>query len=405
MQVTSGGLHYTKHTNMGLNINKIYEFARHLRLVFIFIAAGIVLTSTIFTNKLAKSLAAEEKKKVEIWAEAIRQSLLLEEGTNTDLIVKIIEGNSTIPIIMTDAKNNVISSLNIEEPKTEVTPFYNKKIESFKASHQAIEIRLADTIQYIYYDDSLFLKQLYYFPYVQLGVIFVFLLVAFFAFSGTKRAEQNQVWVGLSKETAHQLGTPISSLLAWVDLLKMRHSEDNLIGEMEKDVNRLRIIAERFSKIGSKPDLNVVSLNETLTNAVTYMANRTSQKVAIECHFPTDEDVFISLNIPLFEWVIENLCKNAIDAMDGIGRIDITIIKRNDEVLIDVKDTGKGIDKSKYKVVFTPGFTTKKRGWGLGLSLAKRIIEEYHGGKIFVKHSELNIGTTFRIQLKVNSAV
>ena len=214
MQVTSGGLHYTKHTNMGLNINKIYEFARHLRLVFIFIAAGIVLTSTIFTNKLAKSLAAEEKKKVEIWAEAIRQSLLLEEGTNTDLIVKIIEGNSTIPIIMTDAKNNVISSLNIEEPKTEVTPFYNKKIESFKASHQAIEIRLADTIQYIYYDDSLFLKQLYYFPYVQLGVIFVFLLVAFFAFSGTKRAEQNQVWVGLSKETAHQLGTPISSLLA-----------------------------------------------------------------------------------------------------------------------------------------------------------------------------------------------
>jgi signal transduction histidine kinase len=250
-----------------------------------------------------------------------------------------------------------------------------------------------------------YLKQLYYFPYVQLGVIFVFLLVAFFAFSGTKRAEQNQVWVGLSKETAHQLGTPISSLLAWVDLLKMRHSEDNLIGEMEKDVNRLRIIAERFSKIGSKPDLNVVSLNETLTNAVTYMANRTSQKVAIECHFPTDEDVFISLNIPLFEWVIENLCKNAIDAMDGIGRIDITIIKRNDEVLIDVKDTGKGIDKSKYKVVFTPGFTTKKRGWGLGLSLAKRIIEEYHGGKIFVKHSELNIGTTFRIQLKVNSAV
>ncbi|MEI8273959.1 MAG: HAMP domain-containing sensor histidine kinase, partial [Paludibacter sp.] len=234
------------------------------------------------------------------------------------------------------------------------------------------------------------------------GVIFLFLLVAFFAFSSTKKAEQNQVWVGLSKETAHQLGTPISSLLAWVDLLKMRHSEDKLIGEMEKDVNRLGIIAERFSKIGSKPDLMIVSLNETLQNAVQYMSNRSSQKVAIQCHFSTEEHVFISLNIPLFEWVIENLCKNAIDAMDGSGNIDITVLQKNDEVLIDIKDTGKGIDKKKFKMVFTPGFTTKKRGWGLGLSLAKRIIEEYHGGKIFVKQSELNVGTIFRIILKTN---
>jgi two-component system, sporulation sensor kinase D len=388
---------------MTFNINKLYEFTRHLKLVFIFIAVGIVLASTIFTNRLANSLAAEEKKKVQIWAEAIRQSILLEEGTNTDLIVKIIEGNTTIPIIMTDAKNNVISSLNIVEPKTHLNEFYSKEIARLKTKQSAIEIKIDDTIQYIYYDDSLFLKQLYYFPYVQLGVIFVFLLVAFFAFSGTKKAEQNQVWVGLSKETAHQLGTPISSLLAWVDLLKMRHSEDKLIGEMEKDVNRLGIIAERFSKIGSKPDLQMVSLNETLDNAVQYMSNRTSQKVAIQCHFPVEEAVFINLNIPLFEWVIENLCKNAIDAMNGIGRIDISVFHRNDEVIIDVKDTGKGIDKGKFKVVFTPGFTTKKRGWGLGLSLAKRIIEEYHGGKIFVKQSELNTGTTFRIILKVNS--
>ena len=244
---------------------------------------------------------------------------------------------------------------------------------------------------------------MYYFPYIQLGVIFVFLLVAFFAFSGTKKAEQNQVWVGLSKETAHQLGTPISSLLAWVDLLKMRHQEDKLIGEMEKDVNRLRIIAERFSKIGSKPDLQIVSLNETLLNSVQYMTKRSSEKVAIKCHFPADEHLFIQLNVPLFEWVIENLCKNAIDAMDGIGRIDINVLPKNEEVYIDVKDTGKGMDKRKFKVIFTPGFTTKKRGWGLGLSLAKRIIEEYHGGKIFVKQSELNAGTVFRIILKVNS--
>lgn len=387
---------------MALKINKLYEITRQLKLAFLVIAAGIILASTYFTNRLANSLAEEERKKVEIWAEAIHQSIVLEEGTNTDLIVKILGSNTTIPIIMTDAKNNVISTLNITEPKTNLSEFYNKEIARLKSKRPAIEIKLDDTIQFFYYDDSLFLKQLLYFPYVQLGVIFLFLLVAFFAFSSTKKAEQNQVWVGLSKETAHQLGTPISSLLAWVDLLKMRHSEDKLIGEMEKDVNRLGIIAERFSKIGSKPDLMIVSLNETLQNAVQYMSNRSSQKVAIQCHFSTEEHVFISLNIPLFEWVIENLCKNAIDAMDGSGNIDITVLQKNDEVLIDIKDTGKGIDKKKFKMVFTPGFTTKKRGWGLGLSLAKRIIEEYHGGKIFVKQSELNVGTIFRIILKTN---
>ncbi|MDD4970262.1 MAG: HAMP domain-containing sensor histidine kinase [Paludibacter sp.] len=384
-------------------MNKLYEISQRLKLIFILIAIAIVLVSTLFTNSLAKSLAAEEHKKVEIWAEAIHQSIVDEGSNNIDLIMKIIEGNTTIPIIMTDANNNVISSLNITEPKTEVPEFYENEIARFKANRPGIKIKLDKTVQYLYYDDSLIIKQLYYFPYIQLGVIFVFLLVAFFAFSGTKKAEQNQVWVGLSKETAHQLGTPISSLLAWVDLLKMRHQEDKLIGEMEKDVNRLRIIAERFSKIGSKPDLQIVSLNETLLNSVQYMTNRSSQKVVIQCHIPADEHLFIELNVPLFEWVIENLCKNAIDAMDGVGRIDINVIPKTDEVYIDVKDTGKGMDKRKFKVIFTPGFTTKKRGWGLGLSLAKRIIEEYHGGKIFVKQSELNAGTVFRIILKVNS--
>jgi len=385
-----------------LNINKLYEISKRLKLIFILVAIAIVLVSTLFTNRLANSLAIEERKKVEIWAEAIHQSILENENTNVEIVMKIIEGNTTIPIIMTDANNKMISSLNIKEPKTHVAEFYTQEISRLKAKRPAIEVKLGKTIQYIYYDDSLFLKQLVYFPYVQFGVIIVFLLVAFFAFSGTKKAEQNQVWVGLSKETAHQLGTPISSLLAWVDLLKMRHQEDKLIGEMEKDVNRLRIIAERFSKIGSKPDLLIVSLNETLQNAVQYMSNRTSQKVAIQCHFPSDEQIFIHLNVPLFEWVIENLCKNAIDAMNGSGRIDLSIQQKNEEIIIDVKDTGKGIDKNKFKVIFTPGFTTKKRGWGLGLSLAKRIIEEYHGGKIFVKQSELNTGTVFRIILKVN---
>ena len=388
---------------MKFHINKLYELTRHLKLGFIVIGGSIVVASTIFTNRLSNSLAIEEKKKVEIWAEAIRQSNLADENTNLDLIIKIIEGNTTIPIIYTDANNQVIFSRNISEPKADMAEFYKKEIASFRKKNPPIELKFDDLKQYLYYDDSFFLKQLYYFPYVQLGIIIIFLLVAYFAFSGTKKAEQNQVWVGLSKETAHQLGTPISSLLAWVDLLKMRHQEEKLIGEMEKDVNRLKIIAERFSKIGSKPDLQLVSLNESVLNAVQYMRNRSSQKVTIKCHFTNNESIFINLNVPLFEWVIENLCKNAIDAMNGIGRIDIIIQKKNDEVYIDVKDTGKGMDRRKYKVVFTPGFTTKKRGWGLGLSLAKRIIEEYHGGKIFVKQSELNAGTVFRIVLRTNS--
>lgn len=386
-----------------LNINKLYEVSQRLKLIFIVIAIAIVVVSTLFTNRLAKSLAAEEQKKVEIWAEAAHQSIIADENTDITFISSIIQGNTTIPVILTDTNNVVISSLNIIEPKTDIPEFYTNKISRFNANKPRIKIKIDNTIEYLYYDDSRLVKQLYYFPYIQLGVIFIFLLVAFFAFSGTKKAEQNQVWVGLSKETAHQLGTPISSLLAWVDLLKMRHKEDKLIGEMEKDVNRLRIIAERFSKIGSKPDLQVVSLNETLLNSVQYMTKRSSQKVEINCHIPDDEYLFIKLNVPLFEWVIENLCKNAIDAMDGIGKIDIYVTRKNEDVLIDVKDTGKGMDKRKFKVIFTPGFTTKKRGWGLGLSLAKRIIEEYHGGKIFVKQSELNIGTVFRIILKANS--
>ena len=385
-----------------LNINKLYEISQRLKLIFIFVAIAIVVVSTLFTNRLAKSLAAEEQKKVEIWAEATHQSIIADENTDITFISSIIQGNTTIPVILTDTSNNVLSSLNIIEPKTNIDDFYVTEISKFSANKPRIKIKIDNTVEYLYYDDSSFVKQLYYFPYIQLGVIIIFLLVAFFAFSGTKKAEQNQVWVGLSKETAHQLGTPISSLLAWVDLLKMRHKEDKLIVEMEKDVNRLRIIAERFSKIGSKPDLQIVSLNETLLNSVQYMTNRSSQKVAINCHLPEDEHLFIKLNVPLFEWVIENLCKNAIDAMDGVGRIDIFVLLKNEEVYIDVKDTGKGMDKRKYKVIFTPGFTTKKRGWGLGLSLAKRIIEEYHGGKIFVKQSELNVGTVFRIILKVN---
>lgn len=384
-----------------MNLNKVYELSRHFKLIFIVIGVAIIILSTLFTNRLANKLALEEQKKIEIWAEATRQLISADVNTDIDFISKILEGNTTIPVIIVDEKDNLILARNFKEPAKNIDEFYKNEIHNLKSKRVPIEIKFEDnTSQFVLYDDSLLLKQLFYFPYIQLGVIIVFLLIAFFAFSSTKKEEQNRVWVGLSKETAHQLGTPISSLLAWVDILKSRHEDDKLIGEMGKDVNRLRIIAERFSKIGSAPDLNIVSLNETLLNAVQYMINRSSQKVAIKCHFSDENPMFVKLNVPLFEWVIENLCKNAIDAMDGIGGIDINILQKEDEIHIDVKDSGKGIERNKFKTVFNPGFTTKKRGWGLGLSLAKRIIEEYHGGKIFVKQSELNAGTTFRISLK-----
>ncbi len=384
---------------MSIN-DKIQAFSQHLKLVFIVVGVIIVVASTYFSNRLAKSLAEEEKRKIEIWAEATRQLILSDDNTNLEFITSIIEENKTIPVILVDANDQLLSSLNIREPRKNVDLFYQKEIQRLKHKNPAIEVKLGNTSQYLYYDESSLLKKLYYFPYVQLSVIFVFMFISFFAFSSTKKAEQNRVWVGLSKETAHQLGTPISSLLAWVDLLKMKHSDDKMIGEMSKDVNRLRIIAERFSKIGSVPDLQLVSLNEALQNAVHYISNRTSDKVKIQCHFPDKNHIFIKLNIHLFEWVIENLCKNAIDAMDGTGKIYINVTYDEKECFIDVRDTGKGIERAKFKTIFNPGFTTKSRGWGLGLSLAKRIIAEYHGGKIFVKNSEINVGTTFRIILK-----
>ena len=383
-----------------INLNKLYELSRHFKTVFIVVGAAIMIASTLFTNRLATALSKEEQKKIEIWAEATRQ-LMSAEDSNIEFTLSIIEDNTTIPVIIVDENEHLLDSRNLKIPNNADEAFYKKEIARLKSKHKAIEIDLGETSQYIYYDDSLLLKQLYYFPYIQFGVIIVFLLIAFFAFSGTKKAEQNRVWVGLSKETAHQLGTPISSLLAWVDLLKARHEEDKMIGEMAKDVNRLRIIAERFSKIGSAPDLQLVSLNDTMQNAVQYMTNRTSQKVAINCHFDDENPLFVKLNVPLFEWVIENLCKNAIDAMDGIGKIDIEVSQKEKDIVIDVTDNGKGIEKNKFKTIFSPGFTTKKRGWGLGLSLVKRIIEEYHQGKIFVKSSEINVGTTFRIILKM----
>ncbi|NDV47386.1 sensor histidine kinase [Paludibacter sp. 221] len=383
--------------------NNLYAVSQRLKLIFIAIAVLIVSASTFFTNRLAKSLAEEEQKKIEIWAEATHFLSMsnIDDNMVNELVLKIIKGNTTIPVIV-GYKDKIIEVRNVKTPSEEKEDeYYAKCVERFKEKHEPIVLQVIDEKMYVYYDDSSLLKQLYYFPYVQLGIILIFILIALFAFGSTKKAEQNQVWVGLSKETAHQLGTPISSLLAWSELLKSKYPDDNLLNEMEKDVNRLRIIAERFSKIGSIPDMQSVDLKEVLKNAVQYVSNRSSKKVSMQCHFQNNVPLYVELNVPLFEWVIENLCKNAIDAMDGEGNVDIYVETKDNDLFIDIKDTGKGLEKRQFKAIFTPGYTTKKRGWGLGLSLAKRIVEEYHCGKIFVKQSEINVGTTIRLSLKL----
>jgi len=380
-----------------------HDSSFYMRIAFFTGAAVITIASTLFSNRLAKDLANEEKKKMELWAEAIRLfATEPSDGVEMDytLSLKVIEGNTNIPVVLVDNKGKIIDYKNLDIPKNpskeELQNFSRKIIRK----HKSIEIKISDNIShYIYYDDSKFLKKLTYFPFIQLLVMFIFLAVTLYALNTAKRAEQNRVWVGLSKETAHQLGTPISSLMAWVELLKLKNIDEKLLTEISKDTQRLHTIAERFSKIGSKPEPTPQDIKPALDNAVQYMRNRSSKKIIITTHIPT-ENICVYLNAPLFEWVIENLCKNAIDAMDATGKIDITLIPEDKHLFIDVTDSGKGITKSNFKNVFKPGFTTKKRGWGLGLSLVKRIIEENHNGRIFVKSSEIGKGTTFRIILK-----
>jgi len=373
---------------------------RHFKLIFIIAAVIIFAASVFFSDRMVQEMNIEEKKSIEIWAEANKKLLEEKSGGNVDLILKILENNNSIPVIWVGENSNLLMARNVKEPEKDVVQFYKKYIEKLKAKNNFFVVNLEDEKQYVYYDDSALIKQLQYFPYVQLGVIFIFLAVAFFALSNAQKSEQNKVWVGLSKETAHQLGTPISSMLAWGDILHEKYPKDTMVSEMGKDVARLQIIAERFSKIGSTPDLQPVNLNQTLKNAVEYIDNRSSAKVKIQTHFKGEKEFAAALNVPLFEWVIENLCKNAIDAMDGSGNIDLYVKKDGRNIIIDLHDTGRGIERKLFRRIFKPGFTTKKRGWGLGLSLAKRIVEQYHHGKIFVKHSTPNAGTTFRIILK-----
>jgi len=375
-----------------------YSKKQNIKLLLFFIASVIGIAAIWYSGYLVNKLSEEEKKKVILWAETMKE---LEEmpidGYISPILSKIIEDNKTIPAILVDENDNIIAKINLHQEKKDL----KKVLSEMKHSKEPIVINFSEGKKnYVYYQESVLLTKLFYYPYIQISVIAVFMVISYLAFSNSRRAEENQVWVGMSKETAHQLGTPISSLLAWVELLKMKENDSKLIQEVEKDIKRLETITERFSKIGSKPDLVSNNISQIVSNSLDYLKTRTSKKIEFIFEDLQNTNLEIKLNVALFEWVIENICKNAIDAMSGVGTIITTISEKENYVVIDISDTGKGISKNKFSTVFKPGFTTKKRGWGLGLSLAKRIIEIYHSGKIFVKQSEPYKKTTFRILLR-----
>jgi anti-sigma regulatory factor (Ser/Thr protein kinase) len=374
---------------------------RQVKIILVIAAAVIAVVSLLVSHYLVRDLQREERAKMKTWAEALQALNKADETTDLSLVLNVMQSNNTIPVVVMTPDGVVTDCRNIDVGNGDSADFVARYGRQLYESGDYIQISYGDSSDYqlVCYDESVMLKRLTQWPYVQLGIVMIFVVVAIFALLSSKKAEQNKVWVGLSKETAHQLGTPISSLMAWVEILKEQYPEDALIPEMDKDVKRLERIAERFSKIGSLPEPVDASMNEVLSHVVDYMDRRTSKKVEMVCRMP-DHEVIVKMNASLFEWVIENLCKNAVDAMEGSGRIVLTLTEEPDRVAIEVADNGKGIRKKDLGNVFTPGFTTKKRGWGLGLSLAKRIVEEYHKGRIYVKQSEVGKGTTFRVELK-----
>jgi len=375
-------------------------------LTFLFILLAIIagILSLILSGRLVNVLSQEERQKMEIWAIATESITLDEPGADMLLVLNILQSNTSIPVILHDENSGRLLSHNIRLPQEDTARFLRDKMVQFGSRHEPV--RLTELNQVLYFDDSYTLKKLQVYPYIQLCIITLFIALAFFALNRSQHAEQNSVWVGLSKETAHQLGTPISSLAAWTEYLRLKEMDASLVAEIEKDTTRLQMIAERFSKIGSTPNTEPADLRMVVRNALTYLDKRLSGKITFSLFFP-EQPVMVSLNEPLFGWVIENLTKNAVDAMNGEGIITITVTERGNQVLLDVTDTGKGVPRSKFKTLFSPGYTTKERGWGLGLTLVKRIVEVNHKGKIFVLKSELGKGATFRIILSkaVASAV
>lgn len=404
------------------NLRNIYDSRRIWKIALVAISLMLVAVFLFISNRLVKDLAAQERDRMEIWANATKELATMNSEpvdslgnpaatTDVDFLFSIIEGNRTIPVLLVDDEDNILLHRNFRLPDPvdslmpyEISPlnmqFLEKKLKRLKGGSNSIEIRIDDeTTQYLYYEDSTVLRRLAYYPYIQLAVLLIFIAVAYFALISVKKAEQNKVWVGLSKETAHQLGTPISSLMAWTQMLESMGVEKEIVGDMDKDVHRLAMIADRFSKIGSMPDKELAYINEAVETSLEYMRTRIPKHVALTITANDATNCGVMLCLPLFAWVMENLTKNAVDAMDGEGRLDIDVSSDDHDAVILVRDTGKGIARKNFKNVFNPGFTTKKRGWGLGLTLVKRIIEEYHGGHIYIKESEVGVGTTFAIEI------
>ena len=381
-----------------------YHKLRSIWKLFLFLCAiAIGMSSLLYTYLLVGKLKVEERKKIVLWSEIYR--LLNEADTddaNLDLYLRIMENNTTIPAIIVDSNNNLKFWDNLDSVKLHNPKYLSRRLSQMKSKNSPIALEITEGYNhYVYYDNSSILIQLTYYPLIQFGIIFLFICVAYFAFSISRKSEENRVWVGLSKETAHQLGTPISSLLAITEMLKSQIDDHALLDELEKDVSRLNDITERFSKIGSQPATPMTDIVQTIANSLNYIRKRSSDRIIIN-YIQPDKPLMVPLSEPLFSWVIENICKNALDAVAGAGTITVELKHSKTQVVIDISDTGKGIPKRKYKTIFTPGYTTKSRGWGLGLSLTKRIVEDYHNGRIFVLHSETDKGTTFRIILKTS---
>ena len=401
-----------------MKLRSIYDSRRIWKMVLLAVSLVLVGVFIYISNRLVKDLAKQERERMEIWADATRE-LTTSTDTDVDFLFRIIRGNQNIPVLLVDNDGNIIEQRNFKLPEPADTAkmldeyskvnkeFLAKRLQKLRNSSNKIDIEIdQSTHQTLYYEDSDVLRRLAYYPYIQLAVMLLFLGVAYFALISVKRAEQNRVWVGLSKETAHQLGTPISSLMAWTQMLESMGVDKEIISDMDTDVHRLSVIADRFSKIGSMPDKELTFINEAVESSLAYMRTRIPKHVTLTVHTDGDKNCGVMLCQSLFEWVMENLTKNAVDAMEGKGSIDIMVTSDDRHAHLYIKDTGKGIARKNFKNVFNPGFTTKKRGWGLGLTLVKRIIEEYHGGKIYVKDSELGKGTTFSIEIpKVKCSV
>lgn len=398
----------------------IYEIRRRGTIAFMMVSVAVVGIFLYFSDSLVKDLSAQERDRMQVWADATREIVSAAGGENgasastMDFLLSIIESNSNIPVLLTDSEGNILMHRNfsLPEPVDSLSPldissrnqeFLYKKLGELQNTSNVITIDMeGGDRQRLYYEDSSLLKALSMYPYIQVVVLIAFILIVYYAVSSTQRAEQNKVWIGLSKETAHQLGTPISSLMAWMELLESMGLDKDTVAEMNKDVRRLSTVASRFGKIGSRPSMETGDFNEVARRAAEYMSTRISKRITLSVN-SSPEPLTVRLSAPLSEWVMENLIKNAVDAMEGDGSITVDIYRDKNLAVVDVTDTGKGISRKHQKTIFNPGFTTKARGWGLGLTLARRIIEEYHDGRIYVKRSELGTGTTFTIEIPLTT--